>query len=372
MTNLDEHLIQTVQLARTNSIGPITFRRLVQKYKSIDAALDALPHLSPQKSLRVFARSDAIREIEQTLKLKGNMITMDDPRYPPLLKHIEDAPPVISVLGSVDSLQDRCVAIVGSRNSSLNARKFSYLLAQDLSKNDWCVVSGLARGIDTSAHEGALKQKTIAVIAGGVDVPYPSENEKLYHAIIDHGGAVISDAPLGMQPLAQHFPKRNRIITGLSHGVVVVEANARSGSLISARMAAEQGRAVMAVPGFPLDPRSSGTNDLIRNGATLVTAASDVLNEINDFKFDQDYLPGYENKVCESEDAFLDFPPPNPPRMDEIREILALNISISPISVDEILRACQLNSSEVQACLFEMELDGQIQRLPGNRICRIA
>ena len=372
----DDEFIAWVRLSRTEGIGPITFRKLIQKYKSAHAAIDALPHVSTKK-FNIFSFDKAKEEIEKTLSLKGKMLTLLDMDYPALLKQIDDAPPVISVLGSTDILKRPSIGIVGSRNSSLNARKLSYALAQNLGGAGYAIASGLARGIDTSAHEGSLASGTIAVIAGGVDVVYPPENKNLYDKIIENNGAIISEAPLTMQPLATHFPKRNRIITGLSQGVVVVEANERSGSLISARTAGEQGRAVMAVPGFPIDPRSTGTNDLIRNGAVLVRNADDVLEELQNFRssFGQT-LNLFSTRVtplatlCEEEDFEVDLAPP--PDFEEIRDILLNNISISPSHIDEIIRACQLNSQDVQSTLFELELSGLVQRLPGNRICRIA
>lgn len=364
----DEHLISTLRLARTDTIGPITYRRLIAKYKTAEAALSALPFILKQKSASIFTRDQALREIENIQKIKGKLISIDDPQYPSWLCHIEDAPPILSILGRTDIFEKPTIGVVGSRNSSLNARRFCFSLSKELGQAGYIISSGLARGIDTSAHEGSLATGTIAVIAGGVDVVYPQENKKLYEEIAETG-AIISEAPLGMQPLAQHFPKRNRIITGLSQGIVVIEANAKSGSLISARMAAEQGRAVMAVPGFPSDPRSTGTNDLIRNGAILVRSAEDIIEELNSFSRVSSPQNEYE-KLCDgAEDDFANDPPPN---SDQIQEILLSNISIAPTSVDEILRACHLNSREAQPVLFELELSGMVQRLPGNRICRIA
>jgi DNA processing protein len=367
----DIELISAVQLSRTQSIGAIMFRRLIQRYKTASKALEALPMMVRQKPITIFPRERAIEEIEKTLKLKGKMISILDDRYPSLLKEIEDAPPIISILGSLEIFIKPSIGIVGSRNSSLNARKLSYILAENLGKQNFVIDSGLARGIDTSAHEGSLKTGTIAVIAGGVDIIYPRENETLYHQIIDQGGAIISEAPLTMQPLAQHFPKRNRIITGLSNGVIVVEAGERSGSLISARTASEQGRAVMAVPGFPSDPRSIGTNDLIRNGVILIRNAEDVMEELENYKFRQSQ-PKNNGLLCENIDEFYDFETPSSQDSEKITDLLLSNISIAPCNIDEILRSCQLSSQDVQAILFELELSGIVQRLPGNRICRIA
>jgi DNA processing protein len=340
----DIELISAVQLSRTQSIGAIMFRRLIQRYKTASKALDALPMMVRQKPITIFPRERAVEEIEKTLKLKGKMISILDDTYPNLLKEIEDAPPILSILGSLSIFQRESIGIVGSRNSSLNARKLSYILAEHLGKQNFVIASGLARGIDTSAHEGSLKTGTIAVI---------------------------SEAPLTMQPPAQHFPKRNRIITGLSNGVIVVEAGERSGSLISARTASEQGRAVMAVPGFPSDPRSIGTNDLIRNGVTLIRNADDVLEELENYKFRQSQ-PKNHSLLCENIDEFYDFETPSSQDSEKITDLLLSNISIAPSNVDEILRACQLSSQDVQAILFELELSGIVQRLPGNRICRIA
>lgn len=366
----DDELISWVRLTRTEGIGPITFKKLIQKYKSASAALEELPHIA-RKKFNLYSADKAQAEIEKTLTLKGQILTLLDPDYPILLKQIDDAPPIISVIGSVDVFKNPTIGIVGSRNSSLNARKLSFALASDLGKAGYAIASGLARGIDTAAHEGSLQTGTIAVIAGGVDVIYPPENKNLYENIIGAGGAILSEAPLGMQPLATHFPKRNRIITGLSQGVIVVEANERSGSLISARTAGEQGRAVMAVPGFPSDPRSVGTNDLIRNGAILIRKADDVIEELGSFKASFLHAP-HTGTLCENDepDFDLDFSPPA--NFAEIQDILLNNISISPSDIDEIIRACHLNSQDVQSALFELELSGQVQRLPGNRICRIA
>jgi DNA processing protein len=368
----ENELIFHFCLARTETIGPITYRRLIAKYKTAEAALNAIPFFTKGKPISIFSRDKAMAEIENIHKLKGKIISLYDDDYPAWLKEIEDAPPILSVIGNVSLFTKPSIGIVGSRNSSLNARKFCYALSRDLGEQKFVIASGLARGIDTSAHEGSLATGTIAVIAGGVDVIYPPENKKLYEQICETG-AVVSEAPLGMQPLAQHFPKRNRIITGLSQGVVVIEANAKSGSLISARMAAEQGRAVMAVPSFPSDPRSTGTNDLIRNGAILVRSFEDVIEEIQNFTHSSEstHRPyeQYDKLLDGANDDFFHEPPLN---SSKIQEILLSNISIAPTSVDEILRACHLNSQEANAILFELELSGVVQRLPGNRICRIA
>lgn len=225
-----------LRLARTETIGPITFHRLMVKYKSATRVVDALPDLLRGKTVKICTAEMAAREMDALHHLGGQMIFKSDAHYPAQLAMIEDAPPVLSVLGDVAMLARDGVALVGSRNASLNGRKLASILASDLGAAGMVVTSGLARGIDTSAHEGALATGTIAVVAGGVDVIYPRENTALYKTICERG-AVVSECALGMQPLAQHFPKRNRIVSGLSAGVVVVEANIKSGSLITARMA---------------------------------------------------------------------------------------------------------------------------------------
>jgi DNA processing protein len=355
-----------LRLSRTEGIGPITFHRLLARYKTASRALEALPHLTRSKPVAPYPAELAQKEIDAVRKMSGNLITVCEDSYPLSLAAIEDAPPVITVFGDPALLQKPSVAIVGSRNASLNGRKFAAMLARDLGEAGYVVTSGLARGIDTSAHEGALERGTVAVVAGGPDVVYPSENKDLYEKI-KKSGAIASECALGTQPLAQHFPKRNRIVSGLSVGTIIVEANLKSGSLITARMAGEQGRDVFAVPGFPFDPRSAGTNALIRDGATLIRSADDVLEQLRSFLHKpvqpaQTLLDGLEEETA-------DFPAFNG---DSCREILLERLSITPTGVDEIVRSCNLKSSAVQGALLELELEGLVQRLPGNRVCLAA
>ncbi len=360
----DKDKIDWLRLSRTETVGPVTFHRLIARYQSATAALEALPHFTRSKPIHIPTAAQATEEIEKTLRAKGRIITAYEDEYPVSLAAIEDAPPVITVFGRTDILNKQSVGIVGSRNCSLNGRKFAHRMAQDLGAENYIVASGLARGIDTAAHEGSLATGTIAVVAGGADVVYPKENQKIYDAIREQG-AVISECPCGMQPLAQHFPKRNRIITGLSLGVVIVEANPKSGSLISARTAAEQGREVFAVPGFPSDPRSSGTNALIRDGAILVRGGEDVLEHLNSFAQGRLSHRKTAPKRLEEEEEEFDFEGEN------LRGAILSQLSTSPTPVDEIIRACQLRSGVVQGCLLEMELSGEVQRLPGNRVSLI-
>lgn len=359
--NTDE-MITWLRLSRSETVGPITFHRLSRKYKSVAAALEAVTHFSKDKPLKIYTRAQAEDEIAAISKLGGRLIAACETDYPVSLAAIEDAPPVLTVLGNAALLKKEAIGIVGSRNCSLNGRRFAQKLALDIGAAGYVIASGFARGIDTAAHEGSLAQGTIAVVAGGADVVYPKENQKLYEQILAQG-AVVSECAIGTQPIAQHFPKRNRIITGLSLGVVVIEANLKSGSLISARTAAEQGRDVFAVPGFPADPRSAGTNALIRDGATLCRGIDDVLSQINSFtsnRFSAPPLP--DGGLFEEAEPFA-------PDDENARSLILTQLSPSPVGVDEIVRACQLRSSVVQGTLLELEISGLVQRLPGNRVC---
>ncbi|HEX2113811.1 MAG TPA: DNA-processing protein DprA, partial [Alphaproteobacteria bacterium] len=269
-----------LRLIRTDNVGPVTYLQMLRHFGSATAALQALPELARRggraKPPRIPSIMEAEAEIALAAKRGARLITWGETSYPATLAAVTDAPPVLYVLGRGELLLQRAVAIVGARNASANGVRFARQLAADLGSAGLVVVSGLARGIDTAAHQGALATGTIGVMAGGVDVVYPPENSRL-HADIAARGAVVSEMPPGLEPQARHFPRRNRIVSGLSVGVVVVEASPRSGSLITARLAGEQGRDVFAVPGSPLDPRARGTNDLIRQGATLTEGAADVL-----------------------------------------------------------------------------------------------
>ena len=288
-------------------------------------------------------------------------MTETDPDYPISLSALEDAPPVITIFGHAHLLNKPCLGMVGARNASLNGRKMAEKLARECGqKGDAVIVSGLARGIDAAAHQGALDFGTVAVVGGGADVIYPRENEKLYHAIKEQG-AIVAENPLGWQPRARDFPRRNRIISGLSLGVVVVEATLRSGSLITARLAGEQGRDVLAVPGFPGDPRAQGPNSLIKDGAILVQNAEDILESLQ---------PAGLYKL--EEKRHLDFQPnagqPAGGISDDMRQSLIENISFTPVAVDELVRTCQLNIGQVHEILLELELAGRLDRHPGNRV----
>jgi DNA processing protein len=355
-----------LRLYRSENVGPIAFRQLLQRYGTAQAALDALPDLAKRggkRGFKVFAASDAAREIEALSKFGARLIALCEPEYPALLREAEDAPALIAVLGHPHIWEKPSVAIVGARNASFNGLRFAEDLARDLGDAGLCVVSGLARGIDTAAHKGSLATGTVAIMAGGVDVCYPPENKSLYDRIAQ-AGALISELPPGVQPQARHFPRRNRIVAGMTLGTVVVEAALRSGSLITARLAGEYGREVFAVPGSPLDPRAKGANDLIRNGATLIETAKDVLDVVLRRSLSE---PSKEHEELYTNLSYL---------MDNDIEMARLavleRLGPVPTNVDEIVRECQLSAPAILAALLELELAGHIERYPGNKVAKRA
>lgn len=366
----DAERIDWIRLIRTENVGPVTFHRLLGQYGAAKAALAALPDLARRggrvKPLTIAAKGLAEKELAATRKGGGDILCACEPDYPDALAAIDDAPPILAWRGHLSLLRRSCVAIVGARNASLNGRKIAETVARDLSGPEYgfTVVSGMARGVDAAAHRGALAGGTVAVMAGGVDVVYPEENQELYRDIVAQGLA-LAESPLGIQPQARHFPRRNRIVSGLSLGVLVVEAALRSGSLITARMALEQGREVMAVPGSPLDPRSGGCNDLLRQGAGLAENAADVAR----------LLGGARNPLMKDHHtgAFAAAvpAPPDEAEVDRARDLVLEALGPSPVSVDELVRGCQLSQSVVNAALTELELAGRAERQPGNRVCLI-
>jgi DNA processing protein len=371
----DADRLDWLRLIRSENVGPITFHRLLRQYGTATAALEALPALARRggrgRPLRVCSRAAAERELVALDRAGVAVVAHGDRHYPAALAPLEDSPPLLFVRGHPALLERRGVAIVGARNASLNGRKLAHRLAQDLVRADLLVASGMARGIDTAAHQGALSAGglgqggTVAVLAGGVDVVYPPENQSLYDALAEQGAAV-SEMPLGEAPQARHFPRRNRIISGMALGVVVVEAAARSGSLITARLAGEQGREVFAVPGSPLDARAAGPNRLLREGATLTETADDVLRGLADL---------LRAPLREPEPA--DFRagtavPPSDAEVDAARADILEALGPAPVTVDEIIRGCQLSVSVVAVVLLELELAGRLERLPGGRIALLA
>ncbi|HKD47031.1 MAG TPA: DNA-processing protein DprA [Rhizomicrobium sp.] len=351
-----------LRLARTTEVGPATFAQLIARFGNASSALEELPRLARRGGGRKFVPvklEDAARELGQLENSGGRLILSCEEDFPAGLAALTSPPPVISVLGDIPPRD--MIAVVGARNASALARKFAHLLARDLGDAGLVVVSGLARGIDSAAHEAALEHGTVAVVAGGVDVVYPPENEALYSAIAEQG-AVVSEMPWGYAPQARHFPRRNRLISGLSRGVVVVEAAERSGSLITANYALEQGREIFAVPGSPLDPRAKGANRLIREGATLIESAADVLGVLGpivDRAFREEVsapLPAPQLELGLEEEA------------DLVRHRVEEALGVAPVEMDELIRQTGAQPSAVLTVILELELAGRCRRHPGNRV----
>jgi len=361
----DEERLDWLRLIRSENVGPITFYKLLEAYGTAAAALETAPTLARrggrQKPVAVCPKSQAMREVEAHAKAGARLVAFGEPDYPPELAHIYDPPPVLSLLGHAHLFERHAFAIVGARNASANGRRFAERIAADLGGNGLLIVSGLARGIDTAAHEGAIATGTLAVQAGGIDVPYPQENARLYERIAGEG-VLLSEQPFGTSPQARHFPRRNRLVSGASLGVLIVEAAPKSGSLITARMALEQGRDVFAVPGSPLDPRAQGTNHLIREGATLTESAHDILTAL-EARLHRP-LEEREAPALKAPTA----PPPNESEVTEARAQVLEMLSPSPVMVDEILRRCQLSPAVLSTVLLELELAGRLERHPGNQV----
>src|SRR5262249_24562606 len=346
-----------LRLLRSENVGPITFHQLLQRFGSAAVALEALPGIARKggrsATIAICSRADAQRELTALDKVGGRLVAWGEPDYPPALAVVDDAPPLLSVVGDVRLLQRRAIAVVGARNASANGRRFARDIAAELGRAGFLVVSGLARGIDAAAHHGALETGTLAVVAGGVDVVYPEENQPLHEAIAQHG-VIVAELPIGTEPQARHFPRRNRIISGVSLGVLVVEATLKSGSLITARFALEQGREVFAVPGSPLDPRARGANDLIRGGATPVEGVEDLLNALGGELLDN-CKPAFARPLA--------LPLSDGNEMenhaDSARIKVLEGLGPSPVQVDELVRQCQLSPAIVATILLELELAGR-------------
>lgn len=346
-----------LRLSRSENVGPRTFLDLLRATGSAGAALEQLPELARRGGLRrrisICPVTKAQEELAGLEALGGQLIALCEPAYPTPLAAIADPPPVLSVLGNAHLLRRDTVAIVGARNASGLGRRFARGLAAELGEAEFVVSSGLARGIDSEAHAGALQSGTVAVVAGGINIVYPAENQDLYESIIELG-AVVSEQPLGLKPQGRHFPRRNRIVSGLALGVVVIEAGLRSGSLISARLALEQGREVFAVPGSPLDPRSRGSNKLIRQGALLTESAADVVEALAASR--RSDLAEPPRPVAGRLSAGTPAP------TEAQREALLSLLGSSPLGVDELVRQCHLQAAEVMILVLELELAGRVRR----------
>ena len=355
----DADRIDRLRLIRSDNVGPRTFNSLISHFGDARAALERLPDLARRggaaRSGRICSEEEARAELAAAKGIGVSLVTPGEPTYPPRLAALDDAPPMLGVRGAAEALMRPMIAIVGSRNASGAGLKFARTLAHDLSSAGFLVISGLARGIDQAAHRASLDGGTVAVLAGGHDRIYPPEHEELLFALLPTGAA-ISEMPLGHVARAHDFPRRNRLISGASLGVVVIEAAQRSGSLITARMANEQGREVFAVPGSPVDPRAAGTNDLIKQGATLVTEAADIINAVQPIMEKPVALEDPGDRYCE--DA---------PDDGERARILAL-LGPSPILLDDLIRMADASPAIVRTVLLELELAGRLERHGGGMV----
>lgn len=351
-----------LRLARADGVGPVTFRDLINHFGTAERALEALPDLARRsgrrRPIRVPAAGDIAREVEALRRFGGRLVCSGEPDYPSAMMAYDAAPMVLSVYGDAAALSRPAVGIVGSRNASLASTRLTHAFAEAIGAAGYTIASGLARGIDAAAHAASLRTGTLAAFAGGVNLAWPPENEKLAQSIVDAGGVVVSEMPFGWKPRAKDFPRRNRIIAGASLGVVVMEAALRSGSLITARLATEMGRSVFAVPGSPIDPRSEGTNSLIKQGATFTTEPEDVLRELEPMR----ERPAPAPVLREAEPV-----PLVEPDMSE-RERIVSSLNDAPVPVDEVVRFTGLAPAMVQLVLLELDLAGRIERHAGNRV----
>ncbi|OHD09142.1 DNA-processing protein DprA [Sphingopyxis sp. RIFCSPHIGHO2_12_FULL_65_19] len=349
-----------LRLIRTPHVGPVSWHQLMQRFGSGEAALAALPDLvlrGGAGKARVAPADVAEREVDRVASLGARHVFYDEDDYSRLLGEVEGAPPVLVVRGDAAMLRRPCVAIVGARNASAVACRFARQLAADLAARDVTVVSGLARGVDTAAHVGALGGATVGVIASGIDIAFPPENAALQEKLASDQ-LLVAEQPPGAEPLARHFPSRNRIIAGLAHGTVVIEAAPRSGSLITARRAGDYGREVMAVPGSPLDPRAQGCNMLIREGATLIQTVDDVLEAVGpiDARMVREPTPRFVAALPQTDAS------------DGARRALVDLLGPTPVAVDELVRQSGQAASAVQLVLLELELAGRVERHAGARV----
>jgi DNA processing protein len=358
----DEQRLDWLRLIRSENVGPRTFRTLLNHFGGARAALDALPEMARRggaiKPARLCTRTEAERELDAARRHGVTLVALGEPEYPERLRMIDDAPPLIGVRGRMAALAQPLVAVVGSRNASAAGAKFAERIAHELGAAGLVVVSGLARGIDAAAHRASLATGTIAVLAGGHDQIYPPEHVGLLESIFGQGAAV-NEMPMGWEPRGRDFPRRNRLISGLSAGVIVVEAARRSGSLITARMALEQGREVFAVPGSPLDPRAEGTNGLLKQGATLVTEAEDVLAVLRPI-------------LGQAVDQAVREPEGGPPSVGEPansdRERIVALLGPTPVAIDDLVRLSGSSAAVVRIVLLELEIAGRLERHGGSLV----
>lgn len=357
----DRQRLNWLRLIRSENVGPATFRALVNQFGGAEAALDALPLLSRRggraQVIRVFSEAEAEAELEAAERSGARLVAVGEEGYPPALAHVDAPPPLLYARGRLDLAEGPIVAMVGARNGSAIGQKLTRQLATELGLEGFIIASGLARGIDTAAHVAALERGTIAVLAGGIDVVYPPENADLQQTIAEQGLLLTERSP-GFAPRGKDFPRRNRLISGISLGVVVVEAAERSGSLITARFAGEQGREVFAVPGSPLDPRSAGTNNLLKQGACLVTGARDIVETLAPI-LGRPFKP-FGPELASPDEGTAPEPLPEIGQSERVRIISALGPS--PVDIDELIRTTGVSVRKVHIVLLELDLAGRLQR----------
>lgn len=367
----DAQRLNWLRLLRSDNVGPATFRDLINRFGSASAALDALPDLAARgggRKIRIATTAQAQTEMEQVARFGGRIAAIGEADYPPMLRHMDVPPPLVTVMGRSDVFATPAVSIVGARNASASGARMARQLAGDLGAASFTIVSGLARGIDAAAHWASLETGTVAVLAGGLDKPYPPENLELVGRIA-RSGAVITEMPFGWEPRARDFPRRNRLIAGLGLGLVVVEAAQRSGSLITARLAGELGRIVFAVPGSPLDPRAAGSNGLLKDGAILTLGSDDVLEHLRPMIGRAPAPALREPDAVPLEPAFDELP--SEPERDE-RTRLVEALSPSPTAVDDIVRHTDLPARTVRTLLLELDLAGRLERHSGGAVSLVS
>lgn len=362
----DRERVDWLRLIRTRNVGPATFAALIAQFGSASRAIEALPDLARRggrkSPISIAGKAEAESELAAAARLGARYIAACEDEYPAALAASDAPPPLLCVKGAVHLLRRPALAIVGARNASAAGIRMARELSHALGQQGLLIASGLARGIDTGAHTGALESGTAAVLAGGIDVIYPPQNEELHHRI-GETGVLISELPPGTQPQARHFPQRNRIISGISLGVIVVEAAPQSGSLITARYAGEQGREVFVVPGSPLDPRARGGNALIRQGATLVQTAEDVMEALQPLLRSPLSEPGRQQQLSP--------PLADQSLIDKARPEILEMLGPTPVEIDELVRQSGLGAAGMAVILLELDLAGRLERLPGQRVALI-
>lgn len=356
--------IAWLRLIRSDNVGPATFRDLINHCGSAENALAMLPELSARggatRAIRIAGVQEAERELEAAHRFGARFVGIGEPDYPPALRQIEGAPPLLAMKGDLSAATRPSVGVVGSRNASISGAKFAAMIARDCGRAGYTVTSGLARGIDTAAHRASLETGTIAVLAGGLDQPYPPENIPLLDEITEGAGLAVSEMPFGWEPRARDFPRRNRLISGISLGVVVIEAAERSGSLITARLATDFGRLVFAVPGSPLDPRCHGTNGLLKQGAIVTTGSADVIEALAPLS----QLDLFNQPMVEEPKEGGEMLPPN----DDDRAVIVSALGPTPVDVDDIIRHTGLPASSVYLVLLELDLAARLHRHAGGMV----